>query len=158
MRSKKYKAGLYGASDHIAQGRQTWATPDGRKDSQPLADASSPAQGRDENGPTAVFNSSCCFDHAHFMDGLALNLRIHPSSVSNDEGVEKLKNMTQAYFENGGMEVQYNIVSAETMRAARQDPQAYRDLVVRIAGFSAYFVEMSADLQNDIISRTENVF
>ncbi|HIS40215.1 MAG TPA: hypothetical protein IAC12_05170 [Candidatus Aphodovivens avistercoris] len=158
VRSKKYKAGMYGASDHIAQGKQTWATPDGRKDGQPLADASSPAQGRDVNGPTAVFNSSCCLGHERFMDGLALNLRIHPSAVSDDEGVGKLKAMTQAYFENGGMEVQYNIVSAETMRAAQKDPAAYRDLVVRIAGFSAYFVEMSADLQNDIISRTENVF
>ena len=158
VRSKVYKAGLYGASDHIAQGKLTFATPDGRLDAQPIADATSPAQGRDENGPTAVFNSECCFDHRRFMDGLALNIRIHPSAVSDDEGVKKLAAMTKAYFENGGMEVQYNIVSAETMRAAQKDPQAYRDLVVRIAGFSAYFVEMTPDLQNDIISRTENAF
>ena len=92
------------------------------------------------------------------MDGLALNMRIHPSSVSTDEGLGKLKEMTKTYFSNGGMEVQYNIVSAETMRAAQVDPQTYRDLVVRIAGFSAYFVEMTPDLQNDIISRTENAF
>ena len=158
VRSKVYKAGLYGASDHIAQGKLTFATPDGRLDAQPIADATSPAQGRDENGPTAVFNSECCFDHSRFMDGLALNIRIHPSAVSDDEGVKKLADMTKTYFENGGMEVQYNIVSAETMRAAQKDPQAYRDLVVRIAGFSAYFVEMTPDLQNDIISRTENSF
>ncbi len=155
---KVYKAGLYGASDHIAQGKQTWATPDGRYDAQPIADATSPAQGRDVNGPTAVFNSECCFDHSRFMDGLALNIRIHPSAVSDDDGVTKLADMTKAYFENGGMEVQYNIVSAETMRAAQADPVTYRDLVVRIAGFSAYFVEMTPDLQNDIISRTENTF
>ena len=158
VRSKVYKAGQYGASDHIAQGKQTWATPDGRKTGQPLADACSPAQGRDENGPTAVFSSECCFEHSRYTDGLALNIRIHPSAVSDDEGVKKLAAMTKAYFENGGMEVQYNIVSAETMRAAQKDPQAYRDLVVRIAGFSAYFVEMTPDLQNDIISRTENAF
>ena len=123
-----------------------------------MADATSPAQGRDLNGPTAVFNSTCCFDHSRFMDGIALNMRIHPSSVSTDEGLGKLKEMTKTYFSNGGMEVQYNIVSAETMRAAQEDPQTYRDLVVRIAGFSAYFVEMTPDLQNDIISRTENAF
>ena len=158
VRSKVYKAGQYGASDHIAQGKQTWATPDGRKTGQPLADACSPAQGRDVCGPTAVFNSECCFEHSRYTDGLALNLRIHPSAVADDAGVDKLKGMTQAYFENGGMEVQYNIVSAETMRAAQKDPQAYRDLVVRIAGFSAYFVEMTPELQNDIISRTENAF
>ena len=123
-----------------------------------MADATSPAQGRDLNGPTAVFNSTCCFDHSRLMDGIALNMRIHPSSVSTDEGLGKLKEMTKTYFANGGMEVQYNIVSAETMRAAQEDPQTYRDLVVRIAGFSAYFVEMTPDLQNDIISRTENAF
>ena len=158
VRSKKFKSGLYGASDHVAQGKDTWATPDGRHDGDPMADATSPAQGRDLNGPTAVFNSTCCFDHSRFMDGIALNMRIHPSSVSTDEGLGKLKEMTKTYFSNGGMEVQYNIVSAETMRAAQVDPQTYRDLVVRIAGFSAYFVEMTPDLQNDIISRTENAF
>lgn len=158
VRSKTYKAGLYGASDHVAQGKSTWATPDGRRDGEPMADATSPAQGRDLNGPTAVFNSTCCFDHARYMDGMALNIRIHPSSVSNDEGIGKLKAMTRAYFDQGGMEVQYNFVSAKTMRAAQEDPAAYRDLVVRIAGFSAYFVEMTPDLQNDIISRTENAF
>lgn len=158
VRSKKFKSGLYGASDHVAQGKDTWATPDGRRAGDPMADATSPAQGRDLNGPTAVFNSTCCFDHSRYMDGLALNMRIHPSSVSTDEGLDKLKEMTEAYFSNGGMEVQYNIVSAKTMRAAQADPQTYRDLVVRIAGFSAYFVEMTPDLQNDIISRTENAF
>lgn len=157
-RAKVYKAGMYGASDHIAQGRDTWATPDGRKDAEPLADATSPAQARDLNGPTAVFNSTCCFDHSRVMDGIALNIRVHPSALDGEDGKRKLEDMTKAYFDNGGMEVQYNVVSADTLRAAQAHPEQYRDLVVRIAGFSAYFVEMSAALQNDIISRTENVF
>jgi formate C-acetyltransferase len=123
---------------------------------QPLADATSPGQGRDLNGPTAVFNSSCCFDHSNYMDGIALNLRIHPSVLSREDGIAKLRDMTKTYLENGGMEVQYNIVSSETMRAAQKDPVTYRDLVVRIAGYSAYFVELSRDMQNDIIRRTEN--
>lgn len=109
-------------------------------------------------GPTSVFNSACCFDHGRIMDGIALNVRVHPSSVANKEGADKLKMMTKAYFERGGMEVQYNIVSADKLRAAQKDPEAYKNLVVRIAGFSAYFTEMTPDLQNDIISRTENVF
>jgi pyruvate formate-lyase/glycerol dehydratase family glycyl radical enzyme len=155
-RSRVYKAGLYGAADHIAQGYHTWATPDGRKTGEPLADGTSPAQGRDTKGPTAVFNSICCFDHSHYMDGIALNIRIHPSALKTDDDKALLRDMTRTYFQNGGLEVQYNVVSAETMRAAQKDPVSYRDLVVRIAGYSAYFVELGLDLQNDIIKRTEN--
>jgi formate C-acetyltransferase len=91
------------------------------------------------------------------MDGIALNLRIHPTALRGDEGVAKLRDLTRTYFDNNGMEVQYNIVSGETMRAAQADPETYRDLVVRIAGYSAYFVELNKDCQNDIIARTENV-
>jgi pyruvate formate-lyase/glycerol dehydratase family glycyl radical enzyme len=155
-RSKVYKAGLYGAADHVAQGYRTWATPDGRKTGEPIADATSPAQGRDLNGPTSVFNSTCCFDHTRYMDGIALNLRIHPSAVKTEDAKASLRDMTKAYFDNGGMEVQYNVVSSETLRAAQKDPATYRDLVVRIAGYSAYFVELNTDMQNDIIHRTEN--
>jgi pyruvate formate-lyase/glycerol dehydratase family glycyl radical enzyme len=156
-RARIYKGGLYGAADHVVQGHQTWATPDGRKTGDPLADATSPAQGRDREGPTAVFNSTCCFDHSKFMDGIALNIRIHPTALRGEEGRAKLRDMTKAYFENDGMEVQYNVVSSETLRAAQKDPQTYRDLVVRIAGYSAYFVELATDMQNDIISRNENM-
>jgi formate C-acetyltransferase len=156
-RAKTFKTGLYGASDHIFQGMETWATPDGRKAHAPLADANSPVQGRDVKGPTAIFNSSCCFDHKKIMDGIALNIKIHPSSVRTDEGVTKLRDMTRTYFDKGGMEVQYNIVSGDTLRAAQASPDEYKDLVVRIAGFSAYFVDMAPELQNDIISRNEVV-
>ena len=158
MRSKVYKAGLYGASDHVTQGYTTWATPDGRKTGEPIADASSPAQGRDINGPTAVLSSSVCFDHSKFMDGLAVNLKVHPTALRGSDGNEKLRDMTLTYFDNGGMEVQYNIVSADTLRAAQADPGEHRDLIVRIAGYSAYFVELSADCQNDLIKRHDHVF
>lgn len=156
-RSKVYKSGLYGAADHVAQGYHTWATPDGRRTGEPIADATSPGQSRDKNGPTAVFNSSVCFDHSKFMDGIALNIRIHPVSLRSEDGIAKLRDMTKKYFEMGGMEVQYNVVDTETLRAAQEDPDSYRDLVVRIAGYSAYFVELSRDCQNDIISRNENI-
>jgi formate C-acetyltransferase len=156
MRTSHFKAGLYSASEHVFQGYHTWATPDGRKTGEPLADATSPAQGRDLNGPTAVCASARCYDHSKFMDGLALNIRIHPSALSREDGIAKLRDLTKTYLNSGGMEVQYNIVSAETMRAAQRDPHSYRNLVVRIAGYSAYFVELNTDCQNDIIRRTEN--
>ncbi|MBR6561455.1 MAG: hypothetical protein IKK78_00415 [Oscillospiraceae bacterium] len=155
-RSKVYKAGLYGSADHIVQGHYTWATPDGRKYPDAIADAASPAQSRDKKGPIQVFNSSNCYDHTKFLGGIALNLRMHPSVLSNDEGIAKLRDMTKAYFANGGMEVQYNVVDTDTLRAAQADPEQYRDLVVRIAGYSAYFVELGRDLQDDIIARNEN--
>lgn len=158
VRSKVYKAGLYGASDHVAQGKLTWGTPDGRRFPDPIADAASPAQSRDKNGPIQVFNSECCFDQTKYLGGIALNLRIHPSVLSNDAGLIKLREMTKEYFRNGGMEVQYNVVDSETLRDAQKSPENYRDLVVRIAGYSAYFVELSLDLQNDIIARNENKF
>ena len=157
VRSEKYCSGLYGAADHIAQGWTTFATPDGRRTGEPLADAISPSQSRDTKGPTAVFTSSECFDHTKFAGGIALNLRMHPTVLSREDGVAKLRDMTKTYFENGGMEVQYNVVDTATLRAAQAEPTGYRDLVVRIAGYSAYFVELGRDLQNDIIARNENI-
>jgi formate C-acetyltransferase len=115
----------------------------------------SPGQGRDKNGPTAIYNSACHIDHGKYMDGIALNLKVHPSSLQTQGAKKALLNMTKAYFEKGGMEVQYNVVSTEAMRAAQKDPAAYRDLVVRIAGYSAYFNELSEAMQNDVISRNE---
>jgi len=157
QRASVYKAGMYGAADHVNQGEFTWATPDGRKTGEPIADAMSPAQARDKNGPTAVFLSTTCFDHTRFMDGMALNLRMHPSVFSNEDGVRKLRDMTKAYFVSGGMECQYNVVDTDTLREAQLEPAKYRDLVVRIAGYSAYFIELGKELQDDIIARNENL-
>ena len=157
-RCKVYKCGMFGAADHVAQGEITWATPDGRKTGTPIADAMSPVQGRDVTGPTSVFLSSCCFDHTRYMDGMAVNMKIHPTALSGDEGLQKLEDMTRTYFDDGGMEVQFNVVDAKTLRKAQQHPERYHNLVVRIAGYSAYFVDMTEDMQNDIISRAEHTF
>jgi formate C-acetyltransferase len=155
-RCKVYKCGTFGASDHVVQGEITWATPDGRKSGTPIADACSPAQGRDVNGPTAVFASATTFDHSRFMDGMALNIKIHPTSLRGQDGVNKLIDMTKTYFDEGGMEVQYNVVDAETLKKAQEKPDDFQNLVVRIAGFSAYFVDMTPAMQADIISRAEH--
>ena len=155
-RCKVYKCGTFGASDHVVQGEITWATPDGRKTGEPIADASSPCQGRDVCGPTSVFASSTSFDHSHFMDGMALNIKIHPASMKGNDDIAKLENATKTYFSSGGMEVQYNVVDGETLRKAQAHPEDYHNLVVRIAGFSAYFVDMTPAMQDDIISRAEH--
>ena len=155
-RCTTYKCGTFGASDHVVQGEITWATPDGRKTGDPIADACSPGQGRDVCGPTSVFESAVNFEHGHYLDGMALNLKIHPSSIQEDEGVRKLEDMTRTYFDQGGMEIQYNVVDADTLRKAQKNPEDYHNLVVRIAGFSAYFVDMTTEMQNDIISRAEH--
>ena len=157
LREEVYTAGMYGAADHVAQGYLTWATPDGRLDGTPIADAMSPAQARDKNGPTAIFQSTCCFDHHRFLGGMALNIRMHPSVLSNDEGIAKLRDMSKTYLEQGGMEFQYNVVETDVLREAKEEPEKFHDLVVRIAGYSAYFVELAPDLQDDIISRNENM-
>ena len=156
QRCSVYKGGMYGAADHVPQGELTWATPDGRKTGSPIADAMSPVQGRDTNGPTSVFVSTTCFDHTRFMDGMALNLRLHPSSLSREDGIDKLRDMTRTFFEEGGMECQYNVVDAATLREAQENPEKHHNLVVRIAGYSAYFVEMTTAMQNDVISRSEH--
>ena len=140
----------------MGQGYTTWATPDGRKAGTPIADAASPVQGRDKNGPTAVLASSLCYDHEKFMDGVCLNIRIHPTALSREDGVAKVRDMVKAYMASGGAEAQFNVVSSKTMRDAQENPDEYRNLVVRIAGYSAYFVELSHDCQEDLISRTEN--
>ena len=140
----------------MGQGYTTWATPDGRLAGTPIADAASPAQGRDVNGPTAVLASALCYDQSRYMDGVCLNLRIHPSALSNTEGVHKLRDLVKVYMANGGAEIQFNVVSTETMRKAQVHPEEFRDLVVRIAGYSAYFIELSEDCQNVLIQRTEN--
>ena len=156
MRTDMYKPGMFSAAGHITQGWMTWATPDGRKTGQPIADAASPGQGRDVNGPIAVLTSATCFDQGCIQNGVALNLKFHPTALQGD-GREKLASMTQTYFDNGGAEVQFNIVDSETMRDAQKKPEMYRDLVVRIAGYSAYFIELPERMQNDLISRQDHM-
>ena len=90
------------------------------------------------------------------MDGMALNLKIHPSSMKSESDIQKLEDATKVYFANGGMEVQYNVVNGDILRKAQADPDSYHNLVVRIAGFSAYFVDMTPAMQEDIISRAEH--
>ena len=152
----RWSAGMYPVTTNVAFGRQTQATPDGRKTGEPLADGISPVQQMDRNGPTCVLASVGSIGQRQFPNGTLLNMKFSPSCMNGADSVRKLVSLLKTYFfDMLGMEVQINIVSAETMRAAQKDPEAYKNLVVRIAGFSVYFVEMHTSGQNDLISRTE---
>ena len=152
----RWSAGMYPVTTNVAFGRQTQATPDGRKTGEPLADGISPVQQMDRNGPTCVLASVGSIGQRQFPNGTLLNMKFSPSCMNGADSVRKLVSLLKTYFfDMLGMEVQINIVSAETMRAAQKDPESYKNLVVRIAGFSVYFVEMHTSGQNDLISRTE---
>jgi formate C-acetyltransferase len=150
-----YRAGLYPVSVHIAFGKGTFATPDGRRKGEPLSDGISPMQGMDKNGPSAVLNSVARINHVNNANGTLLNMKFHPKSVQGEEGTMKLRQLVETFFDNDGMHIQYNVVGADTLKAAQNEPEKYRDLVIRIAGFSAYFVELYKDLQDDLIRRSE---
>ena len=147
--------GRPGVSWHYFAGAKTGALPNGRRSREPLNDATlSPMRGQDRHGPTAVLRSVL---KAGFRESLfnTLNQRVSPSAVRSPETMDKLVGLTQRYLENGGMHTQYNIVDTETMRRAQQTPEEHKDLVVRIGGFSAYFVQLSKTMQDDVIMRTE---
>jgi pyruvate formate-lyase/glycerol dehydratase family glycyl radical enzyme len=151
----RWSAGLYPVTAHVLFGMMTAASPDGRMKGEPLCDGISPVQQLDKNGPTATIRSVSVIDQEKFGNGTLLNMRFHPTALRNETGKEKLKALIKTYFGLGGMEMQFNIVSADVLRKAQEKPEDYRDLVVRIAGFSAYFVEMYKASQDDIIKRTE---
>ncbi|MDR0858941.1 MAG: hypothetical protein LBN97_07920 [Oscillospiraceae bacterium] len=147
--------GTFTMTANVYFGQATGATPDGRKAGEPIADAISPRQGYDRNGPTAYLRSAAKLPHLTLSNGDQLNIRFTPTSVAGEEGASKLKSLMRTYFKLGGHQVQFNVVSTDKLRAAQADPMSYKDLVVRIAGFSTYFVALSEDVQNDFINRTE---
>lgn len=139
---------------HVYFGSIVGATPDGRKALQPLSDGISPTQGTDRKGPTAVIKSASRMDHAR-TGGTLLNMKFTPQ-VLEGENLVKLAQLIRAYFALGGHHVQFNVVNAETLRAAQANPEAYRDLIVRVAGYSDYFCDLNKALQDEIIARTEH--
>ena len=150
-----YRPGIYSAGAHVLHGYMTWATPDGRHTGQPVSDSASPSQGIVKNGPTGIARSILALNPSNFGNGLQFNMKFHPSSLEGEQGTEKMKQFIQSFFNQGGMQLQYNVVDSETLKQAKENPDDHRDLVVRVAGFSAYFVELYEDLQNEIITRSE---
>jgi len=155
-RGGKYYAGLFPVAFNVLYGLITAATPDGRHLGEPLSDGISPMQGVDRNGPTALLSSIMPnLNQVEFPDGTLMNLKLHPTAFSNEAGIAKVEALMRSYFARGGMELQLNVISSDTLKKAQENPEEYRNLVVRVAGFSAYFVELTKGSQVDIISRTE---
>ncbi len=150
-----FQAGLYPVSANVPLGYQTGATPDGRLAFTPIADGVGPASGRDVKGPTATANSVARLDHGIASNGTLFNQKFHPSALAGMESLEKFVAYLRGYFDQKGMHVQYNVVSKETLLDAQKNPEKYKTLVVRVAGYSALFTTLSRSLQDDIINRTE---
>ena len=153
------KPEAYSVTVHFATGRFTGALPYGRKARTPLTDASvSATPGTDKNGPTALAKSAARAIDTIKWGGNHLNMKFHPTALTGSEGSSKLLSLIKTYFDLGGFHVQFNCVSSDTLKDAQLHPDNYRDLVVRVAGFSAFFIHLDAQVQNEIIKRTELSF
>lgn len=151
-----YRINLLPTTVHVYFGNVIGATPDGRKAGEPLSEGVSPVQGADRKGPTAVMKSVAKMDHVR-TGGTLLNQKFTPQLLADEESLEKLLHLIRGYFKMDGHHVQFNVVSADTLRDAQKHPERYRDLIVRVAGYSDYFIDLSIELQNEIIQRTEHL-
>jgi formate C-acetyltransferase len=149
-----YRVNYLSTTCHVYFGSVTGATPDGRKAWEPHSDGISPAQGADRKGPTAVIQSAAKMDHAR-TGGTLLNQKFTPKLVEGEEGLGNMAHLVRSYFKMDGHHIQFNVVTAETLREAQAHPEQHRDLIVRVAGYSDYFCDLTTALQNEIIARTE---
>jgi trans-4-hydroxy-L-proline dehydratase len=140
---------------HVYFGSKVGATADGRHALQPVSDGISPVQGSDTQGPTAVLKSAARMDHAR-TGGTLLNLKFTPAVLDDDGALDRLSHLVRGYFALDGHHLQFNVVTAETLRKAQAHPEQYRDLIVRVAGYSDYFCDLTKALQDEIIARTEH--
>lgn len=157
-RGGRFQAGLYPVSANVPLGAVVGATPDGRMAGTPLADGVSPVSGRDVHGPTAAAKSVAKLDHEIASNGTLFNQKFHPSALKGESGWSNLAALIRTYCSLGGMHVQFNVISKEILREAQSSPEQYRGLVVRVAGYSAFFTSLDKSLQEDIIARTEHKF
>jgi pyruvate formate-lyase/glycerol dehydratase family glycyl radical enzyme len=151
-----YSPGLYSVTTHVAFGLMVGATPDGRHAGQPLSQGISPAHGRDGRGPTAALKSAAKLDHTLVSNGLALIQMLSLGASARRHASDVLGSLLEAYFALGGQELQWNLVDRATLIAAQQNPEAYRGLVVRVAGYSALFTDLNRVVQDELIARTEH--
>jgi formate C-acetyltransferase len=151
----EYHVNLLPTTCHVYFGSVCGATPDGRRAGTPLSEGISPVQGADRRGPTAVLRSAARMDHAR-TGGTLLNLKFTPSLLAGDAGLDTLVQLVRGYFRLDGHHVQFNVVDAATLRAAQHNPEQYRNLIVRVAGYSDYFCDLGQALQEEIIARTEH--
>ncbi|MHB1315753.1 MAG: glycyl radical protein [Christensenellales bacterium] len=154
-RGGRFVVGLTAITSNITFGKLAAATPDGRKNREVLAEGASPAAGRDTHGPTASMKSVTKLDHVRLMKGMIYNQKFSLPVIDTPEGIHKFTQLLRSYCDLGGAQVQYNVISRDTLLDAQAHPDQYRDLVVRVAGYSAFYTELSKQVQDQIIRRTE---
>jgi pyruvate formate-lyase/glycerol dehydratase family glycyl radical enzyme len=152
----KYRINLLPTTVHVYFGSVIGAMPDGRKSGAPLSEGISPVQGADRMGPTAVIKSVGKIDHIR-TGGTLLNQKFTPQLLKSDKGIDNVAHLVRTYFKMDGHHIQFNVVTADTLRKAQQDPEKYRGLIVRVAGYSDYFNDVGKELQDEIIRRTEHM-
>lgn len=157
-RGGQYQAGCYPVSANVLFGKDVQALPDGRYSNAPLADGVSPRQGHDVKGPTAAGNSVAKLDQLNISNGTLYNQKFLPSAVAGDQGLLNFAAVVRNYFDKKGMHVQFNVIDRETLLDAQAHPENYKDLVVRVAGYSAHWTVLAKEVQDDIIARTEQHF
>ena len=153
-RGPHFISGLYPVSSHVPHGLVVGALPYGRLSGKALADGCSPNGGTDHDGPTAVLKSVSKVNHEVHTSGTLLNMRLDPMSVEGEIGLKRISNIIRSFVDLNIYHIQFNVVSSETLRSAQKEPDKYRSLIVRVAGYSAYFTELCKDMQDDIINRT----
>lgn len=156
-RGPKYVSGLYPVSANVPHGFVVGALPYGRKAGLPLADGCSPNVGTDHSGPTAVLKSVSRINHDAHKAGTLLNMRLDPASVKGDEGIKRIVSILRALVDLDVYHIQFNVISNETLLNAQKEPEKYKSLIVRVAGYSAFFTELCKDVQDDIIGRTQHM-
>jgi len=147
---------MYSVTSHVPFGYFTGALPSGRLPSLPLSNGASPSISAPAKGLTAAPRSVASIDYSRYPNGVAFTLSLDPGFVSGEEGIDSLVNLLKSYVELGGMQIQFNILDPEILREAQKNPDEHRNLLIRVAGYSAYFVDLGPDVQNDIINRFQS--
>jgi len=150
-----YRPGVYSVSANVPLGLHVGALPNGKLARAPLSDGVAPVHGCDLKGPTAIAKSVAKLDHEIITNGTILNMKFSPQLLEGEKGRKGLADLIRTYFDLGGWHVQFNVVSADTLRTAQKKPEEHKGLIIRVAGYSAFFVELDSAVQNDIIDRTE---
>ncbi len=159
IRGGRYSAGAYSMGVHVMEGFFTQPTADGRKAMEPISNSLSPVNNVEKNGLTAILNSLAKLNYDYATNGVALNIRIHPQNLLKDENenIEKFYYLLRGYFDKGGMQVQPTAVSTEILKDAQKNPENYPDLIVKVGGYNATFIDLGIPIQNDIINRLEHI-
>jgi formate C-acetyltransferase len=155
IRGGIFRPSFFSYGMHVVEGSFLGATPNGRRAGEAVSNSISPSNGVEMKGPTAILKSCSKINHRKISNGCALNLKLLPSFLRTEGGIKNLAFLIKTYFDLGGMEVQLNVVDNKVLRDAQKNPEKYKDLVVRVSGYSAYFVDLGKSIQDDIINRTE---